>query len=201
MAYLFWFYSTAKCSFHLLLLVVFDEIARPERQIVSQKLHDGRWVTVLFLLQVFQVRDGIIESGFSELACQVRWAHNFVVEYGVVKGEAKTDWVRRLQLLCLLLRELVRILRLINDCLAFILYEELTKITVVVTLHFPKEYVSLSMLRLLQQVIIQQFEHLSANRRQLVFDLLPVHLDQIQVFVALYLRKIYQILYFFVLFH
>lgn len=122
----FWFYSTANCSFHLLLLVVFDKIARPECQIVSQKLHDGRWVTVLFLLQVFQVRDGIIEGGFSKLACQVRWAHNFVVENRVVKGETKTDWVRRLQLLCLLLRELVRILCLINDCLAFILYEELT---------------------------------------------------------------------------
>lgn len=56
------------------------------------------------------------------------------------------------------------------------------------------------MLRLLQQVIIQQFKHFSANRRQLVFNLLPVHLNQIQVFVALYLHKIYQILFFFELF-
>lgn len=61
----------------------------------------------------------------------------------------------RLQLLCLFLSKLIRILCLINDLLALVLYEELTKISVVVALHFPEEHVSLSVLRLLQKVVIQ----------------------------------------------
>ena len=54
------------------------------------------------------------------------------------------------------------------------------------------------MLRLLQQVIIQELEYLSANCSQLILDLLPVHLNQIQVFIALYSHNIYQNPLFFV---
>lgn len=93
--------------------------------------------------------------------------------------------MRRLKLLSLLLRELVRILRLVNDLLALVLHEELAEVAIVVTLHFPKEDIALCMLRLLQQIIVEQLEHLPANRRQLVLNLLPVHLDQIKVLVAL----------------
>ena len=50
-------------SLHVLLLVVFHEITGPQGQVVPEQLHDGGGVAVLLLLEVFQIRDCVVECG------------------------------------------------------------------------------------------------------------------------------------------
>lgn len=63
--------------------------------------------------------------------------------------------------------------------------EKLTEVSVVVTFHLPEENITLRMLRLFEQKVVEELQHLPTYGCQLVFDLLSVHLNQVEVFVSL----------------
>ena len=96
----------------------FIEIRRPQRQIVTQQLHDGGWVAVLVLLEGVEVGDGIIEGLLSKLAGDVWTVQDLVVEDRVVQGQTQTNWMRRLERLWLRHRLTVAILCFLDDLLA-----------------------------------------------------------------------------------
>jgi len=60
-----------------------------------------------------------------------------------------------LQFLSLLLGKLVGVHCLINDLLSLVLNQEFSEVSVVVALHLPEENITLSMLRLFEQKVVQ----------------------------------------------
>lgn len=96
----------------------FIEIRCPQGQIVTQKLHDGGWVTILILFQSVQVCNSIIEGLLGELARDVGTVQDLIVEDWVVKGQAQANGVRRLKRLRLCDCLTVAILCFLDDLLA-----------------------------------------------------------------------------------
>ncbi len=92
-------------SFHLQrLIVAFASlvvllIARPERQVVSQELHDERGVFVGVLVQGVQFGDRVVESRLGQMAGLLGCVLDLVVEDGVIERQAQADGVRRLHVL------------------------------------------------------------------------------------------------------
>ena len=93
--------------------------------------------------------------------------------------------MRGLQFLSFFLCILVRIHCLVNYLLPLVMDQKLAEVPVVVTLHLPEENVALRVLRLFEQEVVEELQHLATYGRQLVLDLLSVHLDQVNVFVSL----------------
>ena len=65
----------------------------PEGQIVSYKLHDGGRVLVLVIINVFNISDGIIEGGFSQIAGFSGVVQSFVMENWKVKSQSESNGV------------------------------------------------------------------------------------------------------------
>jgi hypothetical protein len=65
----------------------------PKCEIVTEKLHDKGTIPVRFLGERVELSNSIVESLLSEMASTVRRVEDFVVEYGEVEGETKTNWV------------------------------------------------------------------------------------------------------------
>lgn len=96
----------------------FVEVTRPKREIISEELHDGRRVAVLFFLEAVQILDCVIKSLLCELASDVWRGENFVVKHRVVQCEAQANGVRRLKVLSLLTCLLVAVLCFLNHFFA-----------------------------------------------------------------------------------
>jgi len=73
------------------------KVASPQGQIVTEQLHDGCRVAILIFFKAIQISNSIVEGLLGQLASNFRWRKNLVVENWVVKSEAKSDRVRRLQ--------------------------------------------------------------------------------------------------------
>lgn len=89
--------SASLCVF----LLYFVKVARPQSEVVSQKLHNCGRVTVLVFLQAVEVSNGLIESLFGKFTGDVGTTEDLVVKDGVVQSETQSDGVCRLQVLSL----------------------------------------------------------------------------------------------------
>jgi hypothetical protein len=65
----------------------------PEREVVTQQLHDQSAVAVRLLAKRVKLGNGIVERLLGEMACSVRRVEDLVIEDGEVQGEAETDGV------------------------------------------------------------------------------------------------------------
>ena len=63
-------------------------VARPEREVVTEQLHDQRGVLVGVLVEGVELGDGVVEGGLGQVAGLLRGVLDLVVEDGVVKGQA-----------------------------------------------------------------------------------------------------------------
>merc|ERR1712217_178933 len=97
-------------------------VGRPQRQVITQELHDEGGIFVGILRNVVKLRNGIFERSTCHFTSFVWVAQNFILENRVVQGEAQTDWMR--------------------DCQVFfcrfafsVTIRELSDVTVVVGLH------------------------------------------------------------------
>ena len=69
-------------------------IRGPQRQVVSQELHDERRVLVRLLPESVELRDGLVEGLLGEVAGTLGRVDNLVEEHGEVKRQPETDGVR-----------------------------------------------------------------------------------------------------------
>lgn len=104
-------------------------------QVVSQQLHDQGRVLVALLAEGVKLRNGIIESLFSEVASLVRRVEYLVVEDREVEGETKADRVGGRKIgLSDLGGSFVGLKRLVGRFLSLVGRGELGEVAVVVAL-------------------------------------------------------------------
>merc|ERR1712007_330107 len=110
----------------------------PEREVVAQELHDESGVLVRVLLDVVELRNGILESGACHFAGLVWILEHLVLEDGIVECKTKTNGVSHGQIL---LGNLVSFLvsqpSVLGGLRLGIPVAELSDVPVVVGLHLP----------------------------------------------------------------
>jgi hypothetical protein len=67
----------------------------PQSQVVTEKLHDERAVSIGFLRQRVEFGNRVVESLLGEMASTVGGVEDLVIEYGEVERKPKTDGVGR----------------------------------------------------------------------------------------------------------
>ena len=159
------------------MLVGLVHVARPKGEVVSEQLHDGGRVAVLFLLEVVQVGNGRVKGLFGEETGDVGRVEDFVVEDGVVEGEAEADRVRRLQIFTLIRRVLVTILRILNRLFSHVAARKFAQVPVIVAAHFHVKDLGVGDFALGDEHVLEQTQHVLAKFKQLRLDLLFVPLD------------------------
>lgn len=155
------------------------EVAGPQGQVVSEQLHDSGRVAVLVLLQTVEVGDGIVESSLGEFASVVGGVEDLVIEHGIVEGKSKSDGMCGLECLSLVACDLVCLLCELDNILALVPREELAEVAEVVALHLHEEDLGLGVLRVGDEGVIEEAEHIVANVLQLLLNLGAVALDQV----------------------
>lgn len=110
-------------------------VAGPQREVVTQQLHDQRAVLVAFLGEGVQLRDRVVEGRLGQATRPVRTVEDLVVEHGEVQGQAEADRVRGRQFSHGdVARGFVRHQRVLGRLLAVVARGELRQVSVVITL-------------------------------------------------------------------
>ncbi len=81
----------------VIVVLVIIHFTGPEREIVSDQLHNGGGVFVGVFLNVLDVGDGVVESLLGSVAGHGGVLLHFVAEHGIIKGEAEADGVGGLE--------------------------------------------------------------------------------------------------------
>lgn len=118
------------------LLTVALHIARPQREVVPQQLHDERAIFVALLAEGIQLGDGVVEGGLGQAARPVRAVQDLVVEDGEVERQAEPDGVSGRQLgHGDVTGSLIRHQGVLGGVLAVVARCELGEVSVIITLH------------------------------------------------------------------
>mmetsp|Transcript_15504 Transcript_15504/g.41572 ORF Transcript_15504/g.41572 Transcript_15504/m.41572 type:complete len:326 (-) Transcript_15504:6-983(-) len=168
---------------HLCVVVGVVLIAGPQREVVTQELHNEGGVLVRLLVKRVEFCDGVVEGALSEAASVLRLALHLIHEHGVVEGEAKANGVGGRELgECHLLRHVVGLLGLSGDlALGLLVHAELGEVTVVVALHLEVENLGLSGGGLADKVVVEEREDLVADFVELSLNGLTVVLDDLEL--------------------
>ena len=135
-------------NFKSFVIAILVHFTGPESKIIPNQLHNSRSIFVLIFFDVFNVRDGVIEGLFSQIARFWGVVQNlklfsllhksyFVAEHREVERQAQSDRVRGLQIS---LRDISRLfvsgVGLQRRLVVLSVLSVLGNITVVVSLHF-----------------------------------------------------------------
>merc|ERR1712029_617049 len=132
-------------------------VERPKSEVVTQQLHDESGVLVGVLLDVVELRDGILESGACHFTSLVWILEHLVLEDGIVECKTETDWVSHCQVfLGSLVSLLVSQASVLGRLGLGIPVTELSDVPVVVGLHLAVEDFGLASARLTDEVAIQE---------------------------------------------
>jgi hypothetical protein len=72
----------------LFIIIIISHFGGPESEVVSDELHDGSGVLITVFLNTFDISNGIIKSGLSDLTSHSLVTHDFIVEDREVQGKA-----------------------------------------------------------------------------------------------------------------
>lgn len=112
----------------------FLHVAGPERQVISEELHDQGRILVALLRECVEFGNRIIKCLLGEVARTVGRVEDLVVEYREVEGKTEADWVGRREFSDRNVRRgLVGFERLVGAVLALVASGKLRKVTVIVT--------------------------------------------------------------------
>merc|ERR1712125_293765 len=146
-------------------------VGRPEREVVTQQLHDESGVLVRVLLDIVELRDGILESGARHFASLVWILEHLVLEDGIVECETETNWVSHCQVL---LGNLVSLLvsqpRVFGRLGLGVAVTELSDVPVIVGLHLLVEDLRLASRRLTDEAVVQETKNGVADFLEFCFD-------------------------------
>jgi hypothetical protein len=116
-----------------MLRTTFLHVAGPERQVISEELHDQGRILVALLGERVEFGNRIVKRLLGEVARTVGRVEDLVVEYGEVEGETETDWVGGREFSDRNVRRgLVGLERLVGAVLALVASGKLSKVAVVV---------------------------------------------------------------------
>merc|ERR1712029_1135507 len=150
-------------------------VGRPESEVVTQQLHDESGVLVRVLLDVVELRDGILESGARHFASLVWILEHLVLEDGIVECKTETNWVSHCQvLLGNLVSLLVSQASVLGRLGLGVAVTELSDVPVVVGLHLLVEDFGLAGARLWNEVAIQEAKDGVTDLLQFCFDLAAI---------------------------
>lgn len=167
---------------------VFLEFGSPESKVVPDELHDGGGVLVLVLLDLVDVSNGIVKGLLGELAGFGGVVLDFVVEHGVVQSEAQSDGVGGLQvLLGLLGGRLVGFVGVVAGLVVLSSGGVFGDVSVVVSLHFVVEDLSLGVGSLGDELAVDEVEDFVAVTVELSLNLGLVASEEADVLGALLL--------------
>jgi hypothetical protein len=115
------------------LRTTFLHVAGPERQVVSEELHDQRRILVALLRERVEFGNRIVKRLLGEVARTVRRVEDLIVEHREVEREAKADWVSGWEFSdCNVRRRFVGLERLVGAVLALVASGKLRKVAVVI---------------------------------------------------------------------
>lgn len=209
------FYTTDSSGHHNLNFTIHSPTLRllglivvgPQREVITQKLHDQSVVLASLLGDGVNVGNSIIERLLGQLAGSLRRVENLVVEHGEVESQTQSDVVGGGQLGGGLVgSKLVCLQRLLGGLLSLIVGGELGQVSVVITLHlvveddalgelggvgavlgFGSSSLSRGLLELGDQVLLQHVENIVADILQTGLNLLTEVVDDLSLLALLLL--------------
>lgn len=168
--------------------IVLFKLGSPEGQIVSDQLHDGGGILVLFFLDLVNVGNGLIEGFLGKLAGSAGVVLNFVVENRVVKSQAQSNGVGGLEVTLGNFRgSLVGFVGIISGLGVGFSAGVLRDVSVVVTLHLVVEDLGFGVVGLSDELVGDQVKDLVAVFVELSLNLLLVALEEVDVLGSLLL--------------
>jgi hypothetical protein len=182
-------------------------IVGPQREVISQQLHDQSIVLASLLGDGVNVSNGIVESLLGQLAGSLGRVENLVIEDGEVESQTQPNVVGGGQLGGGLVgSKLVGLQRLLGSLLSLVVGGELGQVSVVVTLHLVVEDDGLGqlagvgailgsslsglgrgLLELGDQVLLKHVENVVANVLQTGLNLLTEVVDDLGLLALLLL--------------
>mmetsp|Transcript_3167 Transcript_3167/g.5769 ORF Transcript_3167/g.5769 Transcript_3167/m.5769 type:complete len:216 (+) Transcript_3167:213-860(+) len=157
-------------------------IGRPQRQIITQQLHDQGAVLVRLFTQCIELGDALIKGLLCQMAGALRRVQNLVIEHREVKGEAEANRVCWGQIgERNVLSSFVSEQSLFSSLLAVIPSLEFSKVTVIVTLHLQVEHLGFPVGGRVDKILVKEGEDIIANLCKLSLDLGLVFLDHCDV--------------------
>jgi len=87
----------------------------PEGKVLLEELDDGLGISESLLVDVIDLLKGLGKGGFTELASLLVVVHHLILEYGVVEGKTKSDWVAGIETTSVLLGIAVSLKGTISD--------------------------------------------------------------------------------------
>jgi len=172
-----------------LLFVTFSfvlELRGPQSKVVSDELHNSGRVLVLFLVQMLDVSNSVVESLLGKVAGLGGLVHDFVVEDREVKGKTKSNGVGGLKVLGGNIRGLlVGIEGTVSNTLVSITGSVFGDVSEVITLHLEEENLGFGVLGTFDKDLVQKLENISAEIFEFFFDLLLKLLKERKVLAAL----------------
>jgi len=164
----------------VLFVLILGKLRGPEREVVTNQLHDRRGVLVLIFGEVFDVGNGVVEGLLGHLTGFAWLVHDLVVEDGEVQSKTEPDRVGGLQILLSLLSGcLVGFFSLLGNLLELLALGVLTDVPVVVSLHLEEEHLALGGGGLRDQVGVDEAQDVIAEGVELGLDLFLVVSDQL----------------------
>ena len=80
---------------------IFDSVLTifflPKAEVLLKEFNDGLGISESLLIDIIDVLKCLAQSLLTEFACFLVIAHHFVLEYGEVEGETKSNWVTGIQ--------------------------------------------------------------------------------------------------------
>lgn len=146
--------------------------ARPERDVVAEQLHYCRAVLVVFLVDVVDIGDGILEGAIGQFDRPLVLVQNLVVEDADVEVQPQPNRVRRGevitgQVVCLLVAAS-------GTFYALAVVAELAQVTIVVSLHLQVEHFRFDGFHVWKQMLVDKLKDAPAIALQLLFNRLSV---------------------------
>lgn len=134
-----------------------------------------------------QVPHGLVEGGLGQGDGLFGGIGDLVVEDGEVEGQPQADGVRGLHLLFADVHGLlVGFLGVVYRLLAVVPGGHLGQVSEIVALHLQVEDLALSIARLLDEILVQQGQHVLADPIQLPLHLLPILIHQLRFVIPLF---------------
>lgn len=168
------------------LVTIFFKFGGPESKVVSDQLHDSGGILVLIFLNLVDVSNGIIEGLLGQLTGLAWVVLNLIVENGVVKGKTESDGVGGFEgSLGFLGGCFVSLMGVISGLVVFSSGGVFGDVSVIVSLHFVVEDLSLSIGRLNEKLAVNKVKDLIAVSVELSLNLGFVALEEADVLGSL----------------
>ena len=131
---------------------------------------------------MFDVGDGIVEGGLSQLTCLGRIVHDLIVEDGEIQGKSQSDRVGGLQLGSGDICGVVICFKGGSGGLVVLLSDGvLADVSEVVPFHFKVENLGFGVLLVVDELRVQEKDDVHAEAGQFLLDLPLVVLQQLEV--------------------